>query len=435
VGSQFDTYLSLLLSDLVTGTPSPNFLKTGLTFPYVGGVNYNNGDGSVDQYRQTDNTYALFTNETLHITDKLEITGGVRYTDDSKSLNQLSSNVGNGAGCAAGNNAFAILAGVVPPATLAALAGVDNTLCLPFLSPGYNNFTNHQAESEKEVSGTAKVVYRFNPQILGYASYSRGYKAGGFNLDRVQCTIGAAGCAPGSAAAITPDRNTGFPGEFVDAYEIGEKATLLDRKLLLNVALFDQIYTGFQLNTFTGLVFVVESIPEVTSRGVDADFVWLPVKNLAFQGGLTVADTRFSKSSYASILANDPQFLGAPGARISFAPLYSASFSTTYTVDLSDAYKARFNVGVKYSSKYNTGSDLDPGKIQNAYALVNARLALGPRDERWAVEVWSENLFNQNYKQVAFDSGFQNAPTNATGVLDAFLGAPRTYGVTFRAKY
>ena len=431
VGSQFDTYLSLLFSSLVEGTPDPNFLKTGLTFPYVGGVNYNSGDGSIDQYRQNDDTYAIFTNETLHITDKLEITGGVRFTDDSKSLNQYSTNVGGGAGCAAGNEAFALL----PPGVAHALAAIDNTLCLPFLSPGYNNFTNHQSESENEFSGTAKIVYRFNPQILGYASYSRGYKAGGFNLDRVQCTIGEPGCAPGSAAAITPIRDTGFPGEFVDAYEVGEKATLFDRKLLLNVALFDQIYTGFQLNTFTGLVFVVESIPEVTSRGVDADFVWLPMKNLSFQGGLTVADTRFSKNSYASIIANDPQFLGTPGERISFAPLYSASFAATYTLDLSDKYMSRLNVGVKYSSKYNTGSDLDPGKEQSAYALVNARVAFGPRDEHWAVEVWAENLFNQNYQQVAFDSGFQNVPTNATGVLDAFLGAPRTYGVTFRAKY
>jgi iron complex outermembrane receptor protein len=431
VGSQFDTYLSLLFSSLVEGKPDPTFLKTGLTFPFVGGVNYNNGDGSIDQYRQNDDTYALFTNETLHLTDKLEVTGGLRFTDDSKSLNQTSTNIGGGAGCAAANEAFALL----PPGVAGALAAIDNTLCLPFLSPGYNNFTNHQSQSENELSGTAKIVYRFDPHILAYASYSRGYKAGGFNLDRVQCTIGAPGCAPGSAAAITPIRDTGFPGEFVDAYEVGEKATLFDRKLLLNVALFDQIYTGFQLNTFTGLVFVVESIPKVTSRGVDADFVWLPVRNLAFQGGLTVADTRFSKSSYASIIANDPQFLGTPGERISFAPLYSASLSATYTLNLNDAFMTRFNAGVKWTSKYNTGSDLDPGKEQSAYALVNARVAFGPRSEHWAVELWAENLFNQDYKQVAFDSGFQNVPTNATGVLDAFLGAPRTYGVTFRAKY
>ncbi len=435
VGNQFTPYLSLLFSSLVNGAPDPNFLNTGLTFPFVGGVNYPAGSGSVDQYRQSDDTYAVFTNETYHITSKLEVNLGQRFTDDVKVLNTHSTNIGGGAGCAAANSAFGILAGVVPAATLAALAPVDNTLCLPFLSPGYNNFNNYQAESEQEWSGTGKITYRWSPQLLTYGSFARGYKAGGFNLDRVQCTIGEPGCAPGSAAAITPIRDTAFPGEFVNSWELGEKATLFDRKLLLNATLFYQTYTGFQLNTFTGLVFVVESIPKVTSQGLDADFVYLPFRDLSIQGGVTVADTRFSHASYATILANDPQFLGSPGAQISFAPLYSLSLSATYTQWITDAYKLRYNVGVKWQTKYNTGSDLDPGKEQPAYALVNGRIAFAPRGDKWAVELWAENLFNQNYKQVAFDSGFQNVPTNATGVLDAFLGAPRTYGVTIRAKY
>ena len=128
-------------------------------------------------------------------------------------------------------------------------------------------------------------------------------------------------------------------------------------------------------------------------------------------------------------------FQGSSGSRLSLAPLYSASFSGTYTRHLTDAFEARFNAGLKFSSDYNTGSDLDPGKIQKAYTLVNTRLALGPSDHRWAVEFWAENLFNTHYMQVAFDSGFQNVPTNRTGVLDAFLGAPQTYGVTLRVKY
>jgi outer membrane receptor protein involved in Fe transport len=60
----------------------------------------------------------------------------------------------------------------------------------------------------------------------------------------------------------------------VDSYEIGFKSNLLDDTLLFNVSYFDQEYEGFQLNTFTGLQFIVASIPEVTSKGFDADFVW-----------------------------------------------------------------------------------------------------------------------------------------------------------------
>jgi hypothetical protein len=164
--------------------------------------------------------------------------------------------------------------------------------------------------------------------------------------------------------------------------------------------------------------------------------VWLPTRALSFQGGLTVADTRYDlNSAQLAALKATTGFQGSAGSRLSLAPLYSASLSGTYKVDLPADYKLRFNLGAKYSSDYNTGSDLDPGKIQKSYILWNGRVVLAPKGDRWAVELWGENLFNQNYKQVAFDSGFQNVPTNATGVLDAFLGAPRTYGVTIRAKY
>ena len=436
VGSQFTPYLSLLLSSLVDGAPDPTFLQTGLTFPYVGGVNYNSGDGSRDRYNQTDNTYALFTDDTFHLTSKLDFDGGIRYTIDRKILHQYSTNIGGGAGCGAANAAFGILAGIVPAATLAQLASANETLCLPFLSPAYNNFTNDQRETEHTLSGTAKLAYRFNRDFLVYASYARGYKAGGFNLDRVQCAVGQPGCAPGSAAVLTPIRDTRFSDETNNAFEIGEKATLFDRKLLLNATLFYQRYSGFQLNTFNGLVFVVDSIPHVVSKGIDTDFVWFAAPKLSFQGGLTVADTRYDLTD--TQLANlqlTTGFLGGRHSRVSLAPMYSASLSGTYTLDVGSNYKTRFNVGAKYSSRYNTGSDLDPGKTQKGYVLANARIAFGPQNNRWSIEGWVENFLDTNYKQVAFDSGFQNVPSNATGVLDAFLGAPRTYGGTVRFKF
>jgi len=435
VGSQFTPYLGLLFSSLVTGAPDPNFLQTGLTFPFVGGVNYASGDGSVDQYHQRDSTYALFTDDTVHFSDKLSFNGGLRYTFDDKKLAQISNNIGGGAGCAAANAAFGIL-NAVEPAAAQQLAAVNGTMCLPFLSPGYNNYRNNQSESESVLSGTAKLVYRASRELLLYASYARGYKAGGFNLDRVQCTIGTAGCAPGSAAAITPINNTEFGDETNNSFEVGEKATLFNRKLLLNATLFYQKYKGFQLNTFNGLVFVVTSVPSVISKGVDADFVWIATNNFSIQGGVTYADTRYNlNGAQLATLQAQTGFLGAANSRLSLAPFWSVSLSGTYTQPIGENYQARFNLGGKYSSGYNTGSDLDPGKYQGGYVLMNGRIAFGPKDQHWALEVWSENLLNTNYQQVAFNSGFQNVPTNATGVLDAFLGAPRTFGGTVRIKF
>ena len=345
VGSQFQTYLGELFSNLAAGATIPTFLN-------LFGINYNSGDGSIDQYRQRDDTYAIFTNNTYHVDNKFDINLGLRYTDDEKVVNTNSTNVGGGLGCAVGNAGLGRLSNAL-----------DETLCLPFLSPGYNAFTNHQAKGEQEVSGTFKMSYRFDPRVLGYVSYARGYKAGGFNLDRVQCAVGQPGCAAGSAAVTTPIRETAFPGEFVNSYEVGEKATLFDRKLLLNATLFYQEYTGFQLNTFNGLVFVVDSVPKVHGKGIDTDFVWLPIRNLSFQGGLTIADTRYALNDLqVADLALKTGFLGSKGSRLSLAPLYSASFSGTYTYNLSDAYKLRFNAGMKFSSNYNTGRTSIPAR-------------------------------------------------------------------------
>ena len=214
------------------------------------------------------------------------------------------------------------------------------------------------------------------------------------------------------------------------------KSTLLHRTLILNATLFNQNFSNFQLNTFNGLVFVVDSVPNVSSKGVDADFVWLPTRALSFQGGVTVADTRFTHADQVSLqTADSGQFQGAPGSRLPLAPEYSASLSATYTHDLFAGLVGRLNFGGKYSSTYITGSDLDPRKTQKGFGLFNGRFAVGPEDQRWSVEFWAENLFDRHYIQVAFDAPFQNAPTNATGVIDAFLGQPRTFGMTLRAKY
>jgi outer membrane receptor protein involved in Fe transport len=418
-GNQFGTYLSLLFS----GGTNPLFLPANFGSNFVG------GQGSLDRYKQANDSYSVFTNDTIHLTDKLELNLGLRYTDDEKTLNNSDQNIGNGAACQAVAAAGAFLGGAVASV-------IEPAVCLPFESPGFNNFVNHQAEGEQEVTGTAKLAYRFDPRFLVYGSYARGYKAGGFNLDRTQCAIGVdAGCTPGSAATIAPLRNTSFPGEFVDSYELGEKATLLDRKLSLNATLFYQKFYNFQLNTFNGLVFVVDSVPQITSQGLDTDFVYFPIRDLALQGGVTVADTRYdlNPAQLAELQARTA-FQGSEGSRLSLAPLYSASLSVTYTERLNNDFKLRYNVGAKYSSAYNTGSDLDPGKRQGDFALFNARVAFAPQNDRWSVELWAENLFDRDYKQVAFDSGYQNVPTNATGVLAAFLGAPRTFGLTVRAK-
>jgi outer membrane receptor protein involved in Fe transport len=103
--------------------------------------------------------------------------------------------------------------------------------------------------------------------------------------------------------------------------------------------------------------------------------------------------------------------------------------SLAYQWNISSQLFGRFHVGAKYSSDYNTGSDLAPQKLQSAYTLVDARFTIGAINKRWAVELYGQNLTNRTYMQVAFDAPLQ------TGSYNAFLGAPRTYGVDVRVGF
>src|SRR3546814_11909826 len=126
---------------------------------------------------------------------------------------------------------------------------------------------------------------------MTYLSGARGYKGGGFNLDRVQSSNGLSS----GGAGILPVNDTSFGGEFVDSYELGAKTTWADGSLLLNATLFHQQYEDFQLNSFLGTSFVVRSIPDVLSQRLDADTPCQPlgVPGLRLQCGLMYAATTF----------------------------------------------------------------------------------------------------------------------------------------------
>ena len=425
-GNQFNTYLDDLFSTIGLGAPIPGFKQLlfgpNATIPA--------GTGGTDRYRQRDDTYAIFTNETAHLTSRLDVNIGLRYTIDNKVLNSSNQNIGTSNGCATIASS--------PNAVLLGQQGL-NTVCLPFESPAFNDFNNHQSESTSNTSGTVKVDYRWSEQLFTYLSYAKGFKAGGFNLDRVGCPndVGCPVSPNGLVTAITARTNTFFKPEYSDSIEAGIKNTLFDRKLLLNASLFYEKFSNFQYNTFNGLVFVVDSLPTVYSKGLDTDFLWRPTRDLNLQGGVTIASTRFSHddgSSTSGVLATSG-FLGAPGSRLPLAPQYSAALEATYTYRLPSDYMLRFNFGTKFNSKYNTDSDEDPRKVQGSYFVSDGRIVFGPQNGRYDVELWAENLFNTDYEQVAFDVPFQNAPHNATGLIDAFLGAPRTFGATLRAKF
>ncbi len=446
IGPHYEPYLSVALLSMINpalgqSPTAPLFLSQASGRPF--GTVFA-GLGALDTYHQSAKSTALFTNNTWHATDALDLTLGLRYTREKKTLVSDYSNPNGGAGCGAmlANQAGVVGAlmarGLTQAQAVAAAPTVIGYGCLPWANPLHNAPTRDtvQEREEKEWSGTVKAAYRWNDNVMTYASFARGYKGGGFNLDRVQSSNGLSSGGTG----IVPVLDTSFPGEFVDSYELGAKTTWLDGNLLLNATLFHQKYEDFQLNSFLGTSFVVRSIPEVISQGLDAELLWQPrsVRGLMFQSGLMYADTKYGDNiPGGDFVAPTGALYKLPGAQMSFAPKWSGSASVTYEWDVG-SLTARFNIGAKYVSKYNTGSDLDPEKMQDAYTVANARFGIGAQDQRWMLEFWGTNITDAEYVQVGFDGPLQNvspAPGNPFNTFNAFLGAPRMYGMTLRVRY
>ncbi len=383
-GTDYEAYISSRFAPapLTTQAARVGWLAATLGVPQ--GSVYPAGLGQFDTFAQEAKSYALFANNSIELTEQLELTVGVRYTKEEKDLDSDYNNLGGGIGCArirqnlaappTNPNSIAaqLTVAPTPPAAVNGLATFVGTACSTANDHAYTGISTRQTSiDEDDVSGTAKLAYRINDEMMTYASYARGYKASGYNLDRTRVT-------PVQPSVIT---DTSFAEELVDSYEIGLKTNLADNSLLLNGAVFYQDYQDFQLNTFTGIQFVVRSLPQVVSQGVDFDMVWFtPLEQLSLQGGITYAETEIK--DFGTTLGESGVFSPArENDRLSFAPEWSTSLSATFQQPMGDSLLFRANVGAKYLSEYNTGSNLDPAKIQDSYTLVECapRLRRGGR--------------------------------------------------------
>jgi outer membrane receptor protein involved in Fe transport len=434
---------------------------------------YQLGNGAVDVHTQNDRTLAVFTHNTLKLSDAFEVTLGLRYTDDEK--NVTSRYTTTGGTCATALAGQAGLVGALGAATAGTILG---NLCTTWANNAYDAVgALRQSQAAQETTGTLKAVYRFSPEIMTYASFARGYKAGGFNLDREQqfisplvnpATFAAPGFRPcANVAALAPgafralaDCDTSFAPETVDSYELGVKSTLMGGDMLLNFSVFRNEFQDFQLNTFLGTNFVVTSVPEVTSEGFEGEFFWAtPVDGFTINGSLNYSDTKYGPWATA------PQSAALlPNNTMSFAPKWSVAGGVAYERPVQNL-RLRTSLNGRWVDDYSTASDLLPAKDQQAFALFNGRIGLGSQDERWTLELWSQNLFDEKYIQVGFNTPLQGSVTGApagaprpalgfpgvtpgipaggaiydprydTITYSAFLGAPRTVGVTLRFNY
>jgi hypothetical protein len=135
-----------------------------------------------------------------------------------------------------------------------------------------------------------------------------------------------------------------------------------------------------------------------------------------------------------------------PGNRLSNAPGITATTSIAWTPDIgSSGLSALFYFDGRLTDDFNTGSDLFPQKTQDSFAVFNARIGLRGPEGRWAIEFWGQNIFNQDFAQVAFNAPFQEGAVTAAyqdpqypggrQLFSQYLGEPRTYGLTARVRF
>ena len=445
----------------------------------------NNFGSTQDRYTQNSRNYAFFTHNILHITDQLDFTLGLRYTNERK---RFDTTFGND------NTICPQLQGSLiddlssPNATTRALAGALIGLgCQGNSTAELNGVRITDRRSEDEFTGTGVLSFRPTNDLLLYASYSRGYKAGGFNLDRsaLKSPILPFAATPGGAQALVG--NLQFDPEINNAYEIGIKYQ--HGPLTLNLVGFRQDFRNFQLNTFNGTVFLVQTIngcsnliggsnadtdqavsaagsnfnaaaattggcaaDDVThgvrSQGFELEALVRPRRDMSLSLGVTVADTKYGDDLIGNEngVPLDPALRMLPGRRLSNAPQIVGTGAFTWTPRIGNAgWTGLFYMDARVTDNYNTGSDLFPQKAQDAYAIVNARLGIRGPGQQWSLELWAQNLFDTDYAQVAFNTPFQAGTTappfvdpafpGGRQIFSAFLAEPRTYGITGRFRF
>nr|WP_240048794.1 TonB-dependent receptor [Parerythrobacter lutipelagi] len=383
------------------------------------------GTTNTNLYTQNSKSWSVFTHNTFNVTDSLALTVGLRYSDESKD-GSFQQGANNNPLCPA--ILASIGAGNVPAPLI---SNVFGTGCFAFTAPADlpqaavfplpRTFASEFEDSELIYTG--KISYAFDAPINVYASFTHGYKSGGFNLDS---TAAAGGADPR------------FLSEEVDAYEIGLKARLIDNAVTLNIAAFLEEFSNFQVLEFTGAQFTTFNVPKAETQGIEIETVIRPSDNLTFNGGITYTDANYPDDCAGT--QTSLNVLSLCGNSLTNAPEIVAIAGATYEKDLGNYLDFFVNGQIRFEDDRRTSTQavdpaslanpvLVPFDVQDSNTKINLRAGIGAQDDSWAIEVFGTNITNQVTRGVTFNTVLRS------GSRSAFPQEPRSYGVTVRTKF
>jgi iron complex outermembrane recepter protein len=342
-------------------------------------------------------SYAGFANFSYAVTDQLSLELGARYTRDEKTGHVYRQNFTGLKSPLFGNNA--------------AIPGLLRS-----------NFTNSKDFSK--FTPRASVSYKVTPDVTAYASYSKGFKSGGFDMR--------------ADVILTPSSVNGYAPETVDTYEVGAKGSFFDRRLTLNGALFHSSYKDQQVTLQTpvgaSIASQVLNVGSSTIEGAELEATAVLTPNLT--ANLTVG---YVHAKFDEFLALD--LTRVPPVTRDFAnerkfqntPKWTGSIGFTWTQPLADGSTLTFTPTGAYRSKiymFEVPSALD----QDGYWLFNATAAWTSANERFRISVNGQNLTDERYR-----IGGYNFPTSAGtyfgNSVTAYYGPPLTATVSLQVKF
>ena len=363
-------------------------------------------------------TLAIFAEVTFDITDRLFLDVGGRYSEDSKNTRKMGS-MGIGA---PGEDVLVFGTDGSPTGTLDA----QNSALVATAWSLLNTYPqdNDLERNEYHFDPSVKLRWDVLDDAMVYASYSTGYKSGGFN---------SSGDTANPDGTIGP--GTEFEDEQAEAWELGVKSTLWDGRARLSATLFRTELEDQQVTSFRGTTFLVNNAASLISQGVELDTQIALTDSLEIGGSLAYLDSEYDDYQgapctvyqAASTAGECTQDLS--GQRGPNAPEWSATAYASYERLIGDNLLFRLNLDAAYKDDYFLDGDLDAATLQESWVKVNGRIGIASANDTWEVSLYGRNLTDEETFTFVTD-----APLSA-GIFGAWAEEPRIVGLQARYNF
>ena len=407
------------------GVPTNSFIATAFVSRLgATAANALRGASTQRDFEQDTNLSAIFAQGTWNFTDTSRLILGARFTQETK-------------------DAMRHQYHVTP-------SGV--TLPQGGISDAYNSLWSifkvdpHTVDGDRDESAfTPLITYQWdiNSTDMLYATYTTGFKSGGFDVRSNAAPNTLGGIYNGPSPIPNIEGTWEFEEEKVNNFELGGKF-LFGGAAELNVALFRSEFTDMQTSQFDGsLSFNVTNAGEALVQGLEVDGRWAVTDPVLLRGGVAFIDFEYTDFKNAQCYFGQVDNIGpagdgvcdATGKRREFTPEIQRNLGVDYTVEFS-GMKLVSTLDVIYSSDYLTTPSLDPKFKQDAYTKINARIALSGNDDMWELALIGKNLTDEAIVSYANGLPVSSTLTSGTGsAYYAFYEKPVTVALQGTIKF